>query len=93
MYRRGIFTLGGVAALAARGAAGPSTQSESGHFFSARSFGATGDGKTNDTAAIQKAIDECAQSGGGIVYVAPGAYLTGTQFSSGDYLFWYGNHQ
>src|ERR1035441_1833556 len=84
MYRRDIFTLGGVAALAATGAAGSassassSTQSDSDHFFSARSFGATGDGKTKDTAAIQKAIDACTQSGGGIVYVAPGTYLTGT---------------
>ena len=81
MYRRDIFTLGGVAAMAARGAkrsAGSSTQSESDHFFSARSFGATGDGKTMDTAAIQRAIDACTQSGGGIVYVAPGTYLTGT---------------
>src|ERR1700729_145016 len=77
MYRRDIFTLGGVAALAARGAAG-STQSEPEHFFSARSFGATGDGKTMDTAAIQPAIDACTQSGGGTVYVAPGTYLTGT---------------
>src|ERR1017187_9132802 len=78
MDRRDIFTLGGVAALAARGAAQSSTHSESDHFFSARSFGATGDGKTKDTAAIQKAIDACTQSGGGIVYVAPGTYLTGT---------------
>jgi hypothetical protein len=78
MYRRDIFALGGVAALAARRAAGSSPQSESDHFFSARTFGATGDGKTKDTAAIQRAIDACTQSGGGIVYVAPGTYLTGT---------------
>src|ERR1017187_2347208 len=81
MYRRDIFTLGGVAALAATGAAGSassSTQSDFDHLFSARSFGATGDGKTMDTAAIQKAIDACTKSGGGIVYVAPGTYLTGT---------------
>jgi hypothetical protein len=78
MHRRDIFTLGGVAALAARRAAGSPTPSEPDHFFSARTFGATGDGKTLDTAAIQRAINACTQSGGGIVYVAPGTYLTGT---------------
>ena len=64
--------------MAARGAAGSPSHPEAEHFFQARTFGATGDGKTKDTAAIQKAIDACAQSGGGIVYVAPGTYLTGT---------------
>ncbi len=78
MYRRDILTLGGAAALAARGAARSSTQSDSEHFFQARTFGATGNGKTKDTAAIQRAIDACTQSGGGTVYVAPGTYLTGT---------------
>jgi hypothetical protein len=81
MYRRDIFTLGGVAALAARGAAGApgsTGQSESDHFFSVRSFAATGDGKTMDTTSIQRAIEACTQSGGGTVYVAPGTYLTGT---------------
>lgn len=30
-------------------------------------YGAAGDGKTNDAAAIQAAIDECSRSGGGVV--------------------------
>lgn len=37
-------------------------------------FGAVGDGRTNDTAAIQAAIDACAASGGGRVTV-PGGYV------------------
>ncbi len=40
--------------------------------------GALGDGKTLNTAAIQKAIDACAESGGGAVVFPPGVYLTGT---------------
>jgi polygalacturonase len=41
-----------------------------------RAYGAAGDGKTLDTAAIQKAIDECARSGG-TVLVPAGTFLTG----------------
>jgi polygalacturonase len=40
-------------------------------------FGAKGDGKTLNTSAIQKTIDKCAQSGGGIVVVPKGTFLTG----------------
>jgi polygalacturonase len=41
-----------------------------------RSYGAKGDGKTKDTAAIQKAIDTCAQQGGGTVELTVGTYLS-----------------
>ena len=43
--------------------------------FDVKSFGATGDGKTNDVASIQAAIDACAQAGGGIVRVPAGTYF------------------
>jgi polygalacturonase len=46
--------------------------------FDVTAYGARGDGKTNDAAAIQKAIDACARNGGGIVYLPPGNFLSGT---------------
>jgi len=46
--------------------------------FDVRDFGARGDGAAKDTAALQRAIDQCAATGGGTVYVPPGRYLTGT---------------
>lgn len=44
--------------------------------FSVREFGAKGDGKTLDTAAIQKALDECGNAGGGTVQFPRGTYLS-----------------
>ena len=46
--------------------------------FSVREYGATGDGSTLDTPAINKAIEECAAAGGGQVLLPPGRYLSGT---------------
>jgi len=42
-----------------------------------RAFGAVGDGKKVNTAAIQKAIDEAGVGGGGVVVVPAGRFLTG----------------
>jgi polygalacturonase len=44
--------------------------------FNVRSFGAVGDGKSLDTPAINKAIDEAASHGGGTVYFPAGDYLS-----------------
>ncbi len=41
-------------------------------------FGAKADGKTLNTKAIQKAIDECHKNGGGTIGFPAGNYLTGT---------------
>ena len=46
--------------------------------FSVRDHGAVGDGRTLDTAAIQKAIDAAAAAGGGRVVLPPGKYLSGS---------------
>jgi hypothetical protein len=40
-------------------------------------FGAIGDGQSMDRAAIQRAIDECADAGG-TIYFPPGTYLSGS---------------
>jgi len=42
-----------------------------------RDTGAKGDGRTNDTRAIQAAVDRCAQAGGGTVLVPAGDYRCG----------------
>jgi polygalacturonase len=47
--------------------------------FDATRYGARGDGKTLDTAAIQQAIDAAAKAGGTVVF-RPGTYLTGSVF-------------
>ncbi|MDA0349477.1 MAG: glycosyl hydrolase family 28-related protein [Verrucomicrobia bacterium] len=43
-------------------------------------YGASGDGETVNTKAIQKAIDDCHESGGGRVLFSNGNYVTGTLF-------------
>jgi len=43
--------------------------------YSVLDFGAKGDGKTDDTAAFQKALDAASQAGGGVVYAPRGSYL------------------
>lgn len=43
--------------------------------YNVRTFGATGDGKTIDTPAINKAIDAAAAAGGGTVHFPSGSYL------------------
>lgn len=50
------------------------------HVFSIAEFGAVPDGVTLCTKAIQRAVDECAKSGGGKVAVPPGRFLTGPIF-------------
>jgi polygalacturonase len=54
--------------------------------FRVADYGAKGDGKADDTAAIQKTIDAAAASGG-IIVLKPGVYLSGALFlKSGTHL-------
>ena len=46
--------------------------------FNVKDFGALGDGSTINTEAFNKAVEVCADAGGGTVAVPAGTYLTGT---------------
>ena len=46
--------------------------------YNIRDFGAKGDGKTLDTAALQSAVDTCAKDQGGTVLVPAGVFVIGT---------------
>ena len=43
--------------------------------YSVMDFGAKGDGKSDDTAAFQKALDAAASAGGGVVHAPRGNYF------------------
>ena len=48
-----------------------------GRVFDITDFGARSDGSLS-SAAVQKAIDACNASGGGVVYVPPGEFIIGS---------------
>jgi polygalacturonase len=55
--------------------------------FRVAAYGAKGDGKTVDTAAIQRAIDAAAKAGNGTIVLDRGVYLSGSLFlKSGTHL-------
>jgi polygalacturonase len=79
--RRDLLRMGGFGLAAAsvptlglaaeRSAMAPSGQ----YLFDVRKYGATGDGKTLDTAAVNRAIEAAASAGGGTVIFPAGTYL------------------
>ena len=73
-------SLGVVAAIPGLSIAASSQQSPSASeapqtIFDVRKYGATGDGKTLDTAAVNRAIKATADAGGGVVVFPAGTYL------------------
>src|SRR3954469_6489119 len=83
--RRELLKLGSIGLAAASAAAAPSAFAAppkpsaafpSGAIFDIRSFGAVGDGKTVDSAAINKAIEAAAAVGGGTVFFPAGTWLS-----------------
>ena len=48
---------------------------ETNEVFRVQDFGARGDGKSDDTAAFQKALDSAGAAGGGVVYASRGTYF------------------
>jgi polygalacturonase len=79
-----ILVLGGCWLQAADQPAAPAAAPAGPATFNLRDFGATGDGRTKDTAGLQKALDACTAAGGGTVVVPPGAYLTGSIVLGGN---------
>lgn len=69
---RRAWIIAAIAVCAGAGAELPSS------VYNVVSYGAKGDRHTNNAAAVQKAIDACAKSGGGTVYFPAGNFLTGT---------------
>jgi hypothetical protein len=78
--RRDLLALGAAGAMGFLGNPGLALGAERDHeavhdSLSVRTFGATGDAATDDTAAFQRTLDAAYASGGGVVYVPPGRYL------------------
>lgn len=67
----------GGCAVASRKIASPALPAIPNRAFSVTDFGTAGDGKTKDTAAINRALDAAEKAGGGIVRFPAGTYLTG----------------
>jgi hypothetical protein len=67
--------MGGASLLFAQGAMAQGAAGAQG-FIDAKQIGAKGDGKTNDTAALQRALDAAGKTSGA-VFLPPGVYVTG----------------
>ncbi len=67
---------GGAAKPVVAGAAAATPSPGSRPVYDVRAFGATGDGHTTDSPAINRALDAAAAAGGGVVYLPPGRYAS-----------------
>ena len=68
------FVASGSAISALAGAWAFAEEPDGGALFDVKSFGAAADGKTIDTAAVNRAIAAAAAAGGGTMRFPPGAY-------------------
>jgi polygalacturonase len=68
--------LAGVLSLGLTAFAADNAPKASQKVFNVRELGAKGDGTTLDTAALQKALDQCGAAGGGTVRLPAGIYLS-----------------
>ncbi|MGA2170206.1 MAG: glycoside hydrolase family 28 protein [Terracidiphilus sp.] len=64
-----------VSSLAASAQNGAATAAAAQGIFDVRKYGATGDGKTLDTDAVNRAIEAAVAAGGGVVVFPAGSYL------------------
>src|SRR3984957_18990515 len=71
----GLAAAAATSAPAAYAAARSAAPTATPGFFDIRTFGATGDGKTVDTPAINKAIEAAAAASGGTVFFPAGTYM------------------
>jgi hypothetical protein len=60
-------------------------------YVSVKDFGAVGDGVTDDTTAIQDAIDEVSANGGGLLYAPEGTYICSAALTLKDTVQLYGD--
>ncbi|MGZ3924248.1 MAG: hypothetical protein ACXVBJ_10805, partial [Flavisolibacter sp.] len=54
------------------------TTTNANNIYNILNYGAIGDAKALNTSAIQKALNDCHQHGGGVVEIPTGSFLTGT---------------
>jgi Glycosyl hydrolases family 28 len=74
----GAGLLGETAAAARPAKTAKSNNDLGARLYNIRDYGAKGDGATVDTAAVQAAIDACANDGGGTVLVPAGTFVIGS---------------
>jgi polygalacturonase len=72
MFNNRFFILSGIIAISAIACHNQTTS------FNILDFGATGDGKTMNTKAINKAVGKCNGKGGGTVVIPAGTFVSGT---------------